>query len=270
MLAGLVGASDLASELEVEPVLLAVACSDSPQPLAHWAAAGAAPVITGSLITAWLVGLLGGVHCVGMCGGIVATLTAGLPRERRQQLSSQLPFQLAYNSGRILSYAIAGALMGALGAVALEFLPLHLAQRILYLIAALFMLALGLYLGGWWQGLTRIERLGARLWRRIEPFGRRFLPVRHWRQALVVGLIWGWLPCGLVYSVLIWSAGSGGPLRGALLMLMFGLGTLPNLLGLGLLAGAAARLSEQRWLRRAAAALVIGFGVYALWQVLVL
>ncbi|WP_462320206.1 sulfite exporter TauE/SafE family protein [Halochromatium sp.] len=227
-------------------------------------------MMTGSLLTAWLVGLLGGVHCVGMCAGIVATLTAGLPREQRQQLSRQIPFQLAYNSGRILSYTIAGALMGALGAVALEFLPLHLAQRVLYLIAAGFMLALGLYLGGWWQGLTLVERLGAQLWRWVEPFGRRFLPVRHWPQALAVGLIWGWLPCGLVYSVLIWSAASGGPLQGALLMLVFGLGTLPNLLGLGLLAGAAARLSEQRWLRQLAGLMVIGFGLYALWQVFVL
>jgi len=226
--------------------------------------------MTGSLLTALLVGLLGGVHCVGMCGGIVATLTAGLPREQRQRLSRQLPFQLAYNAGRIASYTFAGAVMGALGAVALQLVPLHLAQRLLYLIAAGFMLALGLYLGGWWQGMTRIERLGERLWRRIEPLGRRFLPVRHWWQALAVGLVWGWLPCGLVYSVLIWSAGSGGPLQGALLMLVFGLGTLPNLLGLGLLAGAAARLSEQRWLRQLAGAIVMAFGLYALYQLIVL
>jgi sulfite exporter TauE/SafE len=226
--------------------------------------------MSGSLLTAWLVGLLGGVHCVGMCGGIVATLTAGLPREQRQRLSRQLPLQLGYNLGRIASYTLAGALMGALGAVALQLVPLQLAQRLLYLIAAVFMLALGLYLGGWWQGLTRVERLGERLWRHIEPFGRRFLPVRRWWQALAVGLVWGWLPCGLVYSVLIWSAGSGGPLQGALLMLVFGLGTLPNLLGLGLLAGAAARVTEQAWLRRLAGVLVMGFGLYALYQLFVL
>ncbi len=226
--------------------------------------------MTGSLLTALLVGLLGGVHCVGMCGGIVATLTAGLPREQRQWLSRQLPFQLAYNAGRIASYTIAGAVMGALGAVALQLVPVYLAQRLLYLIAAGFMLALGLYLGGWWQGMTHIERLGERLWRQIEPLGRRFLPVRHWWQALAVGVVWGWLPCGLVYSVLIWSAGSGGPLQGALLMLVFGLGTLPNLLGLGLLAGAAARLSEQRWLRQLAGAIVMAFGLYALYQLIVL
>jgi sulfite exporter TauE/SafE len=226
--------------------------------------------MTGSLLSAWLVGLLGGVHCVGMCGGIVATLTAGLPREQRQRFSRQLTFQLAYNLGRIASYALAGALMGALGAVALQLAPLHLTQRLLYLIAAGFMLALGLYLGGWWQGMTRVERLGERLWRHIEPLGRPFLPVRRWWQALAVGLVWGWLPCGLVYSVLIWSAGSGGPLQGALLMLVFGLGTLPNLLGLGLLAGAAARVTEQRWLRQLAGVLVMGFGLYALYQLFVL
>lgn len=226
-------------------------------------------MMTGSLFTAWLVGLLGGVHCVGMCGGVVATLTAGLPREQRARIARQLPFQLAYNAGRILSYTLVGALMGMLGAVALDFLPLHLAQRVLYALAAAFMLALGLHLGGWWQGLTRLERYGALLWRRIEPLGRRFIPVRHWWQALAVGLIWGWLPCGLVYSVLIWSAGAGGALQGALLMLVFGLGTLPNLLGIGLLAGAAARLTEQRWLRQVAGGVVIGFGLYAFWQLLI-
>lgn len=222
--------------------------------------------MTGSLLTAFLVGLLGGVHCVGMCGGIVATLTAGLPPDQRVDVTRQLPFQLAYNLGRISSYAAAGALMGTLGAVALTMLPLHLAQRVLYGLAATFMLALGLYLGGWWQGLARVERLGLLVWRWIEPVGRRFVPVRRWPQALAVGLVWGWLPCGLVYSVLIWSASAGGALQGALLMLVFGLGTLPNLLGIGLLAGAAARFSEQRWLRQVAGALVIGFALYAFWQ----
>jgi hypothetical protein len=220
-----------------------------------------------SLVTAFLVGLLGGVHCVGMCGGIVAVLTAGLPRERRGRVLAQLPFLLGYNLGRIAGYTLAGAAMGALGLVALQFVPLHVAQRVLYSFAALVMVALGLYLGGWWQGLERIERLGALLWRRLEPLGRRFLPVRRPWQAAAVGLVWAFLPCGLVYSVLVWSVGSGGPLPGAALMLAFGLGTLPNLLGIGLLAGAAARLGEQRWLRRGAGVLVIGFGLFALWQV---
>jgi sulfite exporter TauE/SafE len=226
--------------------------------------------MTTSLATAFLVGLLGGVHCVGMCGGIVAALTAGLPAERRGRPLAQLPLLLGYNLGRIGGYTLGGAAMGALGLAALQFVPLHAAQRGLYAVAGLFMIALGLYLAGWWQGLSRIERLGARLWRRVEPLGRRLLPVRHPGQALVLGLLWAFLPCGLVYSVLVWSVASGGPLAGAALMLAFGLGTLPNLLGIGLLAGAAARVTEQRWLRRVAGLLVLAFGIYALWQVVVL
>jgi hypothetical protein len=130
------------------------------------------------------------------------------------------------------------------------------------------MIALGLYLGGWWRGLAVIERAGAGLWRRIEPIGRRLLPIQSLTQAVAVGLVWAWLPCGLVYSVLILALGTGSPGQGPLLMLAFGLGTLPNLLGIGLLAGLASRYLAAVWLRRTAGLLVMGFGLAALWQVL--
>lgn len=214
-----------------------------------------------SLLTAFLVGLLGGIHCLGMCGGIVTTLTLG--QARSSTLGARLPVQLGYNLGRILGYALIGALFGGLGEWMLTVLPLREAQRLLYGFSALMMLLLGLYLGGRWRGLARVEQLGARLWRYIEPLGRRLLPIRHLWQALGLGLIWAWLPCGLVYSVLIWALASGSALSGALLMLAFGLGTLPNLLGIGLLAGAAARLSEQRWFSQLAGLMVIGFGLLA-------
>lgn len=220
----------------------------------------------GSLITAFLVGLLGGVHCVGMCGGIVGALTMGLPSSARGSLAAQMPFQLAYNAGRVAGYTLAGALMGALGTLMLRAIPLQFAQRALFGLAALFMIALGLYLGGWWRGLALLERAGAPLWRRLEPLGRRMLPVRSPWQALGIGLVWAWIPCGLVYSVLVWSVSAGSAGQGAALMLAFGLGTLPNLLGISLLAGAAARFGEQVWLRRGAGLLVLGFGGYALWQ----
>ena len=219
-----------------------------------------------SILTAFVVGLLGGVHCVGMCGGIVATLTMSLAPERRRSIAGQVPFQLAYNLGRIAGYTLAGALMGGLGALLLQSLALQWTQRALYALAALFMIALGLYLGGWWRGLTQVERAGALLWRRLEPLGRRLLPIDTWWQALGVGLVWAWLPCGLVYSVLILALSAGSLVEGAALMFAFGLGTLPNLLGIGLLAGAAARYSEQVWLRQAAGLLVIAFGLYAMWQ----
>lgn len=215
---------------------------------------------------AFLVGLLGGLHCVGMCGGILGALSLGA-RPGGTGLAL-LPMQLAYNLGRIGSYTLAGALMGALGAVLTQLGSIHTAQRVLYALAALILIGLGLYLGGWWRGLAQIERLGGGLWRLLEPLGRRFLPVRRVSQAFGLGLVWGWLPCGLVYSVLTWAASSGSALRGALVLFAFGLGTLPNLLAMGLATGALAHWSRNPWVRRLAGLLVLGFGIHGLFQVL--
>lgn len=221
-----------------------------------------------ALATAFVVGLLGGVHCVGMCGGVVSMLTLGIDPARRRHLRALLPLQLGYNLGRVAGYGLAGALAGGVGALLAQSGALYWGQRTLYGLAAVMMIALGLYLGGWWRGLVVVERAGGLLWRRLEPLGRRLLPIHSFGRALAVGLVWAWLPCGLVYSILILALGTGSPVQGALLMLAFGLGTLPNLLGIGLLAGAAARYLEAIWLRRAAGLLVLGFGGYALWQLL--
>lgn len=214
-----------------------------------------------SFIAAFLVGLLGGVHCVGMCGGIVATLSFGLPVGGRGRWYMQLPWQLAYSSGRILSYAIAGALFGGIGALAVHWIAIHEAQRLLLIASGVMMVAIGLYLGGWWFGLLRLEQAGAKVWRWIEPLGRRLLPVRNIWQALVLGLVWGWLPCGLVYSVLIWAIASGSALQGGVLLLGFGLGTLPNLLAIGVFASQLVHWKQQRWVRYLAGELVMAFGV---------
>jgi sulfite exporter TauE/SafE len=133
-------------------------------------------------------------------------------------------------------------------------------------LAGVFMLLLGLYLAGWWSGLRRVEQAGGRLWRYIEPLGRRLLPVRSPGQALALGLVWGWLPCGLVYSVLIWALSAGGALQGAGLLLAFGLGTLPNLLLMGAAAGWLATQVRRPAVRQVAGALVSLFGLYTLAQ----
>ena len=134
---------------------------------------------------------------------------------------------LAYNLGRISSYTLAGLLLGLAGwAVANS--PLVMGLRV---VAALLLIAMGLYLAGWWSGLTRIEALGRGLWRYIQPLTRRFMPVTSLPRALVLGSLWGWLPCGLVYSTLLWAASQGNALDSAALMLAFGLGTLPVLAG---------------------------------------
>ena len=216
-----------------------------------------------TLAGAFIVGLLGGVHCAGMCGGIVGALTLGLPQAK---ILDQLPYHLGYNSGRIFSYAIAGGIMGGLGMLLTEFAAIDQAQRILLIVAGLFMILLGLYLAGWWKILVKLEHVGTIIWKRIEPLGRRFMPVTTIGQAFSLGLIWGWLPCGLVYSALIWSISSGGIVEGAILMLAFGLGTLPNLLLMGTAASKLQQFIRNPIVKSLAGLLVTAFGVQALWR----
>jgi sulfite exporter TauE/SafE len=204
----------------------------------------------------FLVGLLGGTHCVGMCGGIVGALSMGGP--------ARLPVHLAYNFGRILSYAMAGAIVGALGSLSLALsgqLPIRL---VLYVLANLMLIALGFYLMGVTRALAFTERIGQNLWRRIQPLTRRFVPARTPMQAFPLGLLWGWLPCGLVYSALATALTSGSAERGALQMLAFGLGTLPNLLLAGYLLARLKHLVQLPVVRLVAGLLVAGFGVWGL------
>lgn len=218
-------------------------------------------------LAAAVVALLGGVHCVGMCSGIVGALTLGLPAPARGRFGAQLPFLLAYNAGRLASYTLAGALAGGVGAWAAHLTVVHQAQLVLQAVAGACMVALGLYLAGWWRGLLAVERLGAVLWRRLEPFGRRLLPVRSPLQALAMGAIWGWLPCGLVYSVVIWAVAAGSAREGALLLLSFGIGTLPALLTMGVFAATLAGFVRRPAVRIAAGLAVLGFGLLQLARV---
>ncbi|MBF0470279.1 MAG: sulfite exporter TauE/SafE family protein [Gammaproteobacteria bacterium] len=215
-----------------------------------------------SFAAALVVGLLGAVHCVGMCGGVVSllTLTAG-GGAGRLPLPRLLPLLLAYNLGRLASYGIAGAVAGGLGGVLASLTALEPLQRLASILAGGVMVVMGLYLGGWWFGLNRIERLGGGVWRRLEPLGQRLLPVTSPLQALAMGAVWGWLPCGLVYSVLIWSLTAGSALNGAWLMVGFGIGTLPNLLLMGVMATTLRQLLQQQWVRWIAGGGVVVLGL---------
>ncbi len=209
------------------------------------------------LVSALILGLLGGGHCLGMCGGLMGALTLAIPPEQR---SRRLHLLLAYNLGRILSYASAGLLIGLAGwAVASS--PAALGLRG---VAALLLIAMGLYLAGWWSGLTRIEALGRGLWRYIQPFASRLMPVSSLPRALLLGALWGWLPCGLVYSTLLWAASQGDALDSALLMLAFGLGTWPVLLATGMAAERLTAVLRKRKVRMAGGLLVILFGLWTL------
>lgn len=209
------------------------------------------------LLSALVLGLLGGGHCLGMCGGLMGALTLAIPREQRTR---RLRLMMAYNLGRIISYAIAGFFSGLVGwAVANS--PGATTLRV---IAALLLIAMGLYLAGWWSGLTRIERLGRGIWRHLQPFATRLLPISSIPSALLLGALWGWLPCGLVYSTLLWAASQGNAIDSALLMLAFGLGTWPVLLATGLAAERTTALLRKRSVRAAGGVLVILFGLWTL------
>ncbi len=214
-----------------------------------------------SYLVAFITGLVGGVHCIGMCGGIVGMLSLGQqPSAKKPSTFSHLPLLLGYNFGRITGYISAGAIIGALGAGLLSLAELDQAKQILSIIAAIFMFLLGLYLAGFWNALTKVEALGANLWKLIEPFSRRFIPVNTVSRAIPLGFIWGWLPCGLVYTILIMALSAGSALEGALLMLAFGLGTLPNLLAMGVVASRLVKWTRNSTVRLVAGMLVIAMG----------
>lgn len=208
-------------------------------------------------LSAFVIGILGAGHCLGMCGGLMSALSLGIsPQARGRRLS----FVLAYNLGRILSYVLAGVLLGLLG-WALGNSP---AAEFMRILAGLLLIAMGLYLAGWWHGLTYIERIGTKLWQYIQPQTKRYMPVTTLKSALLLGALWGWLPCGLVYSTLLWAASQSEVTTSAVLMLCFGLGTLPILVLSGLAATQLTALLRAPGTRISAGLLVLVFGVWTI------
>ncbi len=213
------------------------------------------PLVTESLslTTALLLGLLGSAHCLGMCGGIAATISMG-------QKSSRLPNLLGYNLGRLCSYALAGALVGSLGVIIKD----STSAIVLRTLAGILLISMGLYVAQWWKGLVHIEKLGNKLWALIRPTASKLLPVTNIKQALLLGFFWGWLPCGLVYSTLIWAATAQDALQSSSLMFAFGIGTLPAMLTTGLLAKQVQTLLANRNVQHFAGLLILLFGLYTI------
>lgn len=218
-----------------------------------------------TLPLAFTIGLFSTLHCVGMCGGIIGTLSLSLAPPIRRDRSRLLGFVLVYSLGRITSYAMAGYLLAALGHELFAFISPHNGHRLLEIFSSLLIGAIGMYLAGWFPGLSRLEHLGQPLWRRIEPVGRRLLPVTSLSQAYAFGSIWGWLPCGLVYTTLFWAAAAGSGGEGALLMATFGIGTLPMVLAAGLLSGGGTRYFRQPGTRRAVGVVMMVLAVASIW-----
>lgn len=211
------------------------------------------------LLPPFLAGLLGGVHCAGMCGGLIGAFALGLPRDRNAPT-----LLIACNLGRVATYVGLGALAGALGAGTLVFAGALPMQKILFAISCSVLLALGLYLAGLFPRFAAIERLGAAPWRRIQPLLSRILPIRSLTSALAAGILWGFLPCGLVYSAVVLALTAASATQGALVMAAFGAGTLPNLLAMGFLAGRLQLFLQDRRIRAAAGAVLVVAGTWGL------
>jgi hypothetical protein len=210
--------------------------------------------------SAFTVGLLGGPHCAAMCGGISATLTYSLEPGARATAMRQLPYLLAYNFGRIGTYTLVGIIAGAAGTL-FTLGPLSdTAPTVLRLAMAVLIALMGLYVAGWWPAVARLEQIGVPVWRRLQPLMQKLLPVRSIPGALGLGAVWGWLPCGLVYAVLLQALTTGSPIDGGLMMLSFGAGTLPNLLGVGLFAGMLSHWTKRPAVRQTAGGLLVALG----------
>lgn len=212
--------------------------------------------LTTSLTAALLTGLLGSAHCLGMCAGIsglfaMHSSAAGMRR--------QLPLAVTYNAGRLASYAVLGFVVAAVGARFAGLTP-ALAGPV-RLVAGIVIILIGLQIAFDLRLLDWLERMGGRLWERIAPLAKGLMPVTSLPRALGLGLLWGLLPCGLVYSVLLVAATTAQPANGALIMLAFGLGTTPAMLLTGLGAARLSQLMQQRRTRLGAGLLIVVLGM---------
>lgn len=211
-----------------------------------------------TLLTLFLLGFFGGGHCVGMCGGLSSAFALQLPPGL-----NRAGLIVLLNLGRISSYVFIGLLVGAIGQIGISLDQTRWLQNGLYLSANLLLLFLGLYLAGISSLATRIESIGRPVWKRLSPLLNRLLPIQSVPACFGVGMLWGWLPCGLVYSASLYALGSGNALEGGLYMLAFALGTLPNLLAMGLFAAQLKNFLQRKTVRLAAGLLV---AAWALWR----
>lgn len=213
------------------------------------------------LLAAFAIGLMGAGHCIGMCGGISAAISINTAAS----LYPKWQFIVSYNIGRLISYMIFGAIIGGVFVALSTASESYSALAYLRIISGLLMCLLGFYIANWWKGLVYIELAGKGLWRLISPLTKSLLPLRTPFSAFPFGFIWGWLPCGLVYSTLSWAAVSGGSLNGALIMLSFGLGTLPAMLLVGLGANALKYYLHHSITKNVSGLLLLIYGVHTIY-----
>ena len=216
-----------------------------------------------TLPAALIAGLAGSAHCFGMCGGIAGALGMRAARSARVPAQAVLHSSL-HHVGRIGGYAAAGALSGAFGHAAHAILDLARIGATLRIASGVVLLLIAVRLLWRWNGLALLERLGSRFWLKIRPLAVREAGSTGARSALTVGFLWGWLPCGLVYSMLLLAAVTGTALHGAAVMAAFGVGTLPSMLASSAFASQLQRMISTGWSRLTSAAILAAFGIWTI------
>ena len=212
-----------------------------------------------TFLTLFLLGFFGGTHCVGMCGGLSSAFALQLPPHL-----NRIGLIVLLNLGRISSYVVIGLLVGLVGQIGISLDDTRAVQTVCILPPMFCCFLLGLYLAGISTAATKIERIGKPIWKRLNPLLNKLLPIKSVPACFGVGVLWGWLPCGLVYSASLYALGSGNALHGGLYMLAFALGTLPNLLAMGIFAAQLKTFLQKRMVRLCAGLLVAGWAIWRL------
>ena len=212
------------------------------------------------LLVAFSLGILGGIHCIGMCGGIIGAFLMAADVK-----SQRLLILCIYNAGRISGYLLIAAIFYSFT----SFIQSYFSFQFMRVFAGLLLIAMGLYLANWWRGLTRLEALGHILWRFIQPLTQKLLPVTRPSQAFYLGLLWGWLPCGLIYSALTYSGTASSLPQALLIMFSFALGTLPAVMATGIVAERLNDLVKKSGIRAFFALSIIGYGSWILISMLI-
>lgn len=206
---------------------------------------------------AFAAGLAGAAHCLAMCGAISVALSRASP--------PRAGFVVARQLGRVVSYTLAGAAMGGLGQTLLfvgQSGTLRLALQVMFALSWLWLAARLLKPN---LRLPWASDLGGRLWSKLQPVTRAFLPATTRARAFALGALWGFMPCGLSYAMLMIAATQGDAVGGAAIMAAFG---IASTFALGALDLGARRVDQVRispWLRGFAAACALALAGLSLW-----
>ena len=212
------------------------------------------------IFAAFLAGLLGSAHCFGMCGGIVGALQLAIPKHK----SAKFIYLLNYNLGRIIGYSLLGFIASIVSLSVAKTLGVNTGLNALRLVGGLFLFLMAAYIGRWWMILSHFEKMGQNLFNPIRAMGKKWLPLSNPFQAILVGIFWGFLPCGLVYSALAFSATAPTASDSVLRMTAFGFGTLPALGLMGSFASAIKTYLQRPSVKQIAAMLLL---IVALWTI---